>query len=355
MNMKTLRQLTMGLLTLMMCVSMAACSSDDGPSEEEQQQAELQGVIELLNLKKNLCRLDEKGEPVEASFGAPYNASTPSERVYYTKNASAAKSRFKLLFASTTSCSSDGNTYTLANNQGTATFAEGNGKNGLLATATFNVPGLKGKVTKIYFIDVNDKGTNAGTDNVQLTPGTLVYFKEKWDEANMITLGQWESPSGNETLLLAPYIIRYTKPTPWWALTESNISYYSEGKPIVKIVENYTEAEYKTFCQELLHLLSTDGWGNGDGYIISDDFVTHTYTAWDHKSFFIQACDEWGYYGNYVDKWEYLLFNPDNYANRTKLYTIENNQLPDAFKQAIPLACVIGEQSQAVSIEYLED
>ena len=177
--MKTLRQLTMGLLTLMMCVSMAACSSDDGPSEEEQQQAELQGVIELLNLKKNLCRLDEKGEPVEASFGAPYNASTPSERVYYTKNASAAKSRFKLLFASTTSCSSDGNTYTLANNQGTATFDEGNGKNGLLATATFNVPGLKGKVTKIYFIDVNDKGTNAGTDNVQLTPGTLVYFKEK--------------------------------------------------------------------------------------------------------------------------------------------------------------------------------
>ncbi|MGN0257748.1 MAG: hypothetical protein ACI4CA_05190, partial [Bacteroides sp.] len=60
---------------------------------------------------------------------------------------------------------------------GSATFAEGNGKNGLLATATFNVPGLKGLVTKIYFIDVNEKGDN-GFDKNSLTPGTLVYYQD---------------------------------------------------------------------------------------------------------------------------------------------------------------------------------
>lgn len=360
-KMKVFRQLTMGLLTLMMCVSMAACSNDDGLSEEEQSQEELQGMIELLNLKKNLCSVNGKGEPVEAIFGKPYNASTPSERVYYTKSVSTAKSRFKLLFAGSTPCSADGNTYTLSNKQGSATFAEGNGKNGLLATATFNVPGLKGLVTKIYFIDVNEQGTNAGIDNGQLKPGTLLYFNDSWDVFHMITLGQWESPYGKETLLLAPYIIRYTKPTPWSELTASNVSAFSENKPIVEIMENYTEAEYKTFCQQLLRLLSTDGWGNGDGYTTHDDFVTHTYTEWDNKSFFIQVSYESAYISNgigmraqYVEKWEYLLIDPDNYANRTQLYTIENNQLPEALKQAIPLACLIGELSQAPSIEYLE-
>ena len=106
--MKTLKSWTLGLLTFVMCMGLAACSSNDDPSEEEQTQEELDGMVELLHLKQNLCRLNEKGEPVEAYFGKPYNASNPSERVYYTRSVSSAKSRFKLLLASSTPCSADG-------------------------------------------------------------------------------------------------------------------------------------------------------------------------------------------------------------------------------------------------------
>ena len=346
--MKTMKSWTLGLLTFVMCMGLAACSSNDDPSEEEQTQEELDGMVELLHLKQNLCRLNEKGEPVEAYFGKPYNASNPSERVYYTRSISSAKSRFMLLFASSTPCSADGNTYPLHNKQGSATFAEGNGKNGLLATATFNVPGLKGLVTKIYFIDVNEKGDN-GFDTNSLTPGTLVYYQDKWDPAYMITLGRWSDRSGeSDILLMAPYIIRYTKPTSWRELTVSNIE---DSTGLIDVVEKYSEKEYADFCNNLLLLLSTEKWMNGDGYETTSDFVTHTYTQWDGKSFFVQASETWN-----IDQLgpqnKYLLFSPNNYADRTKLYTMKNNQLPDALKKAIPVASLIGE-AQQFELKYL--
>lgn len=332
----------------MMCISLTACSSDDDGPTEEQTEEQLQGMIQLQNLKMNLCQLDANGEPVKVIFGTPYSTSDPSLRAYYTKNSTTAKSRFKLLFNNSTPCSADGNTYTLANKQGTATFTEGDGEKGLLATADFKVPGLKGYVSKIYFIDANMKGTNADADNSQLKPGTLVAYDDGWDKYSFITLGQWESPYGQETVLLAPYIIRYTKPTPWFELALSNITAYDTNNPILEIIGNYTDAEYTTFCQQLLRLLSHDDWGNGDGYTTKDDFVTHTYTKWDGKSFFIQAT----YFSSckwleYVEKREYLLIGPDNDSkNRMKRYTIENNQLPEEFKKALPIATVIGEAGQ---------
>lgn len=347
--MKTMKSWTLGLLTFVMCMGLAACSSNDDPNEEEGlTQEELDGMVELLNLKLNLCRLNEKGEPVEASFGKPYNASNPSERVYYTRSVSSAKSRFKLLFASSTPCSADGNTYTLHNKQGSATFAEGNGQNGLLATATFNVPGLKGLVTKIYFIDVNQKGVNS-LDNNSLTPGTLVYYEDKWDPAYMITLGRWSNRSGeSDILLMTPYIIRYTKPTSWRELTVSNIE---DSTALIDVVEKYSEKEYADFCNNLLLLLSTEEWMNCDGYETTSDFVTHTYTQWDGKSFFVQASETWKF-GQLGPQNKYLLFSPNNYADRTKLYTMENNQLPDALKKAIPVASLIDE-AQQFDLKYL--
>lgn len=360
--MKQFKLLAMGLLTLMACVSMVACSND-GPSEEDRRQEELQGLIELLHLKRNLCLVDEKGEPVKVIFGKPYNASTPSERVYYTKSASTAKSRFKLLFADSTSCSADGNTYTLSDKQGVVTFSEESGKNGLLATATFDVPGLKGLVTKIYFLDVNEQGTNAEVDYSRLTPGTLLHYGDPWDEAFFITVGSWNDRAGESyPMMLAPYIIRYTKATPWEQLAQSNAYSFAPAKPLVDMIGNYTEEEYITFCNQIVRLLSTEKWINWDGYETTSDFVMHEYSQWDGKSFFLQASFEGGYVSgadgrrwNYITKYEYLLISPDRFEERTQLYTIEDNQLPEAFKVAIPVAYLLGELQQAIDIKYLEE
>lgn len=90
---------------------------------------------------------------------------------------------------------------------------------------------------------------------------------------------------------------------------------------------------------------------NWDGYETTSDFVTHTYTQWDGKSFFVQASESWNT-DSFDPLNEYLLFSPDNYADRTKLYTMEKNQLPDALKKAIPVASLIGE-AQQFELKYL--
>lgn len=131
-------------VVLSLCAGFASCSDDDDNETKKKEaiQEAQRGMVELLNLQMNLCLINQKGKPTEATFGHPWSATNTTERIYYTKDLNSAKKRFQSLFHSDTRHSEDGCTYTLANEQGTATFAEANGNKGELAVATFNVPGL---------------------------------------------------------------------------------------------------------------------------------------------------------------------------------------------------------------------
>ena len=322
--MKSYRQLAMGLLALTLCVALPSCSNDD-ENNEEQSETELQGMMELLNLKMNLCMTDVDGNPVEAAFGEAYSEANPSERVYYTKDVTTARKRFKSLFNSTTQCSADGNTYTLADKQGTASFAEADGNKGLLGTATFDVPGLKGLVTKIYFIDYTQKGENAnkqGFDN--LTPGCIAQAVGNYA---LLAVAPMKDPDDDIDiyLMFKPYVSANGIGNPAFPLMHScEIS-------IAEAFEKLTEEEYSQLYIGLMKYLSNKKYTNPDQYPLLDGRVidSYEYQHWDRKSFYLYA-EDWSMPS-------FLLLNPDNYANRAKKYKMKDNVLPEELSHALPL------------------
>ena len=179
----------MGLLALVLCFSLPSCSDDDDENKQTEQEAQ-RGMLELLNLKMNLCLVNLKGEPTEATFGIAMSETKKDKRIYYTKDLQSAKKRYQSLFHSDTRCSEDGCTYTLANKQGTATFTEVDGNKGELAIATFDVPGLKGLVKTVHFIDYTQRGENSYDDSFDdLYPGCFVRVSANDTKWNGIALG----------------------------------------------------------------------------------------------------------------------------------------------------------------------
>ena len=88
--MKRLKQLTSGLLALVLCFSLPSCSNDDDENKQTEQEAQ-RGMLELLNLKMNLCLVNLKGEPTEATFGIAMSETKKDKRIYYTKDLQSAK------------------------------------------------------------------------------------------------------------------------------------------------------------------------------------------------------------------------------------------------------------------------
>ncbi|MGN0309367.1 MAG: hypothetical protein ACI4C3_02085 [Bacteroides sp.] len=205
--MRTYRQLAMGLLALVICIALPSCSDDDDENEKKEAVLEEQkGMVELLNLQTNLCVMNLQGEPTEATFGYPVSQANTAERIYYTKDLDSAKKRYQMLFHSDTRCSEDGNTYTLANKQGTATFAEADGNKGELAVATFDVPGLKGLVKKVHFIDHTQRGQNSDDEDFdELYPGCFVRVSANGTKWNAIALGPLKG-SDDTWVLFTPSI-----------------------------------------------------------------------------------------------------------------------------------------------------
>ena len=325
--MKTYRKLLMGLLALTLCIALPSCSSDDD-NDEPQSEAEVQGMVELFNLKLNLCLLDEDGEPIEAVFGEAYRESTPSERAYYTKNTATAKRRFQSLFNSTTQCSSDGNTYTLANNLGTATFAVGDGNKGLLGTATFNVPGLKGKVTKIYFIDFTQRGENSDMNLERFNKikrGTII--RGGGPLPYSIAFTPYEEDDENYWIACAPRIEGYDDYYP--SLPTSFERTY--GYTMDEYFKQFTEEEYIKFYNALMTFLNSDRYTEGTDKQFND--YGDLYWHWDKKSLYICAR-----FDIMHSTYSFVLLTPDNYANRTKLYTVqEGDPLPAELSKAYPV------------------
>ncbi|MGN0309364.1 MAG: hypothetical protein ACI4C3_02070, partial [Bacteroides sp.] len=60
--MKRMKTLCGGLLALLLCIALPSCSDDDDENNHAQTEQEAQrGMLELLNLKMNLCLVNLKG------------------------------------------------------------------------------------------------------------------------------------------------------------------------------------------------------------------------------------------------------------------------------------------------------
>ena len=306
--MKGYRQLAMGLLALMICIALPSCSDDDDDEAKKKEaiKEEQRGDLELLNLKMNLCLVNLKGEPTEATFGLPVSESNTAERIYYTKDLNSAKKRYQSLFHSKTECSEDGNTYTLANEQGTATFTESNGDKGELAVATFDVPGLKGLVKKVHFIDYNQRGANASWDWFDyLDPGEIVRARVNGTEWCGVALGPLKG-SDDTWVLFTPSIqkdLENYRPTGF--TDKTMIQDNSEGISVMDYIESYDEEEFELFCENVYYFLFVQKLGCSD-VEANKQFLERGYIDywrwghWNKYTFFFQVKEE-EETDNYID------------------------------------------------------
>ena len=134
-------------------IGMASCSEEDnGPDMPETPQEDSVYVEdELAVLQEHLVRVDDEGNLVERIWGEVLDAATPDEVTIGVDNLAEAVEIFREFFADTTEISDDGMLATFSVQEGSAELKEANGENGLVAYATFDVPGLK-YVSRINFI-----------------------------------------------------------------------------------------------------------------------------------------------------------------------------------------------------------
>ncbi len=293
--MKSYRKLTMGLLALMICIALPSCSDDDDENEKKEAVLEEQrGMVELLNLQMNLCVMNLKGEPTEASFGYPVSQTNTAERIYYTKDLATAKRRYQMLFNSDTQCSEDGCTYTLANKQGTAIFAESDGNKGELAIATFDIPGLKGLVTKIHFIDYTQRGQNSSGDKFsQLVPGNIVQVSVNDTERYGIAMGPLKG-SDDTWVIFTPSIQKEMQDYKLTGFIDQTMIDDNLAKiNLLDYFKSYSKEEFDKFCDSIWEFLFwTECAGNGKENL---DFVEDIYCeywqwgGWSRHSYFFQV------------------------------------------------------------------
>lgn len=361
--MRTYRRLAMGLLALLLCIALPSCSDDDdnaAQTEEEEQK----GVLQLLNLQMNLCLVNLQGEPTEATFGVPVSETNTAERIYYTKDLATAKKRYQLLFHSDTKCSADGNTYTLANKLGTATFTEASGNKGELAVATFDVPGLKGLVKKVHFIDYTQRGENTTEDEFsKLNPGCLVLYWENNLYANPRNAVALAPLKGKEDtyVVITPYTqqnLDYYRPTGFTdkTMVEDDV----EPFDLTDYLKSLSNKEYYKFSQRLIRFLfervneySDDTDNHNFAYWVYPEVWGH---EWDMQSYYFQVKSETVETNTYNDysvfhRYHMLLHEYDTFlespiqlwdlsttviAENGGVSTIETD-LPEEFEYALPL------------------
>lgn len=134
-------------------IGMASCSEEDnGPDMPETPQEDSVYVEdELAVLQKHLVRVDEEGNLVERIWGEVLDEAAPDEVTVGVDSLAQAIAIFRGFFADTTMISEDGMLATFSVQEGSAELKVANGENGLVAYATFDVPGLM-YVSRINFI-----------------------------------------------------------------------------------------------------------------------------------------------------------------------------------------------------------
>ena len=134
-------------------IGMTSCSEEDnGPDTPETPQEDSVYVEDELAILQNyLVKVDEEGNLVERIWGEVLDEAAPDEVTVGVDSLAQAVAIFKGLFADTTVISEDGMLATFSVQEGSAELKVANGENGLVAYATFDVPGLM-YVSRINFI-----------------------------------------------------------------------------------------------------------------------------------------------------------------------------------------------------------
>ncbi len=134
-------------------IGMTSCSEEDnGPDMPETPQEDSVYVEdELAILQNHLVKVDEEGNLVERIWGEVLDEAVPDEVTVGVDSLAQAIAIFRGFFADTTVISEDGMLATFSVKEGSAELKVANGENGLVAYATFDVPGLM-YVSRINFI-----------------------------------------------------------------------------------------------------------------------------------------------------------------------------------------------------------
>ena len=138
-------------MVFLICFSFSACSDDDQSSSSEGETAETYVPNELSTLQENLVKVDSTGQFVERVLGEPLDAADTTEVSVGVDSYEEALNMFSGLFADTTVISNTGTLATFSVEKGKAELKKVSDGNGVLATASFDVPGLK-YVSKINFV-----------------------------------------------------------------------------------------------------------------------------------------------------------------------------------------------------------
>ena len=137
-------------IAFLICFSFSACSKDE-QSSSEGETAESYVPNELSTLQENLVKVDSTGRFVERVLGEPLDAADTTEVSVGVDSYDEALNMFSGLFADTTVISNNGTLATFSVEKGKAELKKESDGKGVLATASFDVPGLK-YVSKINFL-----------------------------------------------------------------------------------------------------------------------------------------------------------------------------------------------------------
>lgn len=134
-------------------IGMTSCSEEgNGPDMPETPQEDSVYVEDELAILQNyLVKVDEEGNLVERLWGEVLDEAAPDEVTVGVDSLAQAIAIFRGFFADTTVISEDGMLATFSVQEGSAELKAANGENGLVAYATFDVPGLM-YVSRINFI-----------------------------------------------------------------------------------------------------------------------------------------------------------------------------------------------------------
>ena len=147
--MKRLKYLWVGISFLGM--ALGGCSDDNVPQADTEVLEDDRVIDELAVLQKALVKVDENGKFVERVRGVALNPSDTTVVSMGVESYEEAVKEFRSLFHDTTTVSTDGTKAAFVLKSGSAELKKGDGTDGLLAFATFDVPGLK-YVSRINFI-----------------------------------------------------------------------------------------------------------------------------------------------------------------------------------------------------------
>lgn len=182
--MKRLKYLWVGISFLGM--ALGGCSDDNEPQTDTEVLEDDRVIDELAVLQKALVKVDENGKFVERVRGVALNPSDTTVVSMGVESYEEAVREFRSLFHDTTTVSTDGTKAAFVLKSGSAELKKGDGTDGLLAFATFDVPGLK-YVSRINFIQDSAWPENATVRSTYTLGAT--YMFQGWTD-DLISVSQ---------------------------------------------------------------------------------------------------------------------------------------------------------------------